>query len=196
DSDILFIVSTLIRKLCDEVREGSCSIKQLFVLTHNVYFHKEVTYSSKRGPVALNEETFWTVRKRNGESEIVCHDCNPIKSSYELLWTDIRERGAGNLSVQNSMRRILESYFKILGGINLDKLQDSFEGNEKLACRSLASWINDGSHSAHDDLYVAVEDSTVDLYFDVFRRIFANLNHLEHYNMMMGEVVPAPVAVT
>ncbi len=195
DSDILFIVSTLIRKLCDEVRGATGSIKQVFVLTHNVYFHKEVTYSSKRGPDALNEETFWTIRKRNGQSEVVSHRSNPIKSSYELLWADIRERGTGNLSVQNSMRRILESYFKILGGINLDKLQDCFEGNEKLACRSLASWINDGSHSAHDDLYVAVEDSTVDLYFDVFRRIFENTNHLEHYNMMMGNVPDDEVVV-
>ncbi len=186
DGDVLFIVSTLIRELCDDVRESRGSIKQVFVLTHNVYFHKEVTFNSKRGPDALNEESFWTVRKRKGESEVVRHDYNPIKSSYELLWQDVRERGVGNLTIQNSMRRILESYFKILGGINLDKLQDSFEGHEKLACRSLSSWINDGSHSAHDDLYVAVEDSTADLYFDVFRRIFDNLGHVEHYNMMMG----------
>ncbi|WP_419652185.1 AAA family ATPase, partial [Thiolapillus sp.] len=45
DSDILFIVSSLIKELFDEVRAGTGHIKQVFVLTHNVYFHKEVTFN-------------------------------------------------------------------------------------------------------------------------------------------------------
>lgn len=44
DSDILFIVGSLIKGLFDEVRAGSGHIKQVFVLTHNVYFHREVTF--------------------------------------------------------------------------------------------------------------------------------------------------------
>jgi wobble nucleotide-excising tRNase len=58
DSDILFIVSSLIKGLFDEVRMGTGHIKQIFVLTHNVYFHKEVTYNQNRKDVAMNEETF------------------------------------------------------------------------------------------------------------------------------------------
>ena len=185
DSDILFIVSTLIRKLCDDVRAGATTIKQVFLLTHNVYFHKEVTFQKSRGNGTLKDETFWTVRKSKDQSEVTKHPCNPIKSSYELLWLDVREGRTGNLSIQNSLRRILETYFKMLGGIDLDKIHDRFEGHDKLACRSLLSWVNDGSHSAHDDLYVAVDDSTVDRYLDVFRRIFEAEGHIEHYNMMM-----------
>lgn len=186
DSDILFVVSTLIRRLCEDVRTGAINIKQLFVLTHNVYFHKEVTFNKQRGDGKLKEETFWTVRKLGGESTISSHASNPIKSSYELLWQEVRERRQGNLSIQNSLRRILESYFKILGGIDLDKIHERFEGNEKLACRALMSWVNDGSHSAHDDLYVAVEDQTIDIYLEVFRKIFDGQGHIEHYNMMMA----------
>jgi wobble nucleotide-excising tRNase len=189
DSDILFIVSTLIRRLCEDVRAATTNVKQVFVLTHNVYFHKEVTFSKQRSK--LNDEMFWTVRKLSGESQIICHSSNPIKSCYELLWLEVRERKAGNLSIQNAMRRILENYFKILGGIDLDEIQDRFEGNEKLACRALLSWVNDGSHSAHDDLFIAVDDTTIDLYLDVFRRIFDGRGHIEHYNMMMS----GPVAV-
>lgn len=186
DSDILFIVSTLIRKLCDDVRSGSTTVKQVFLLTHNVYFHKEVTFQKARGGGTLKDETFWTVRKSKDESQIAKHSSNPIKSSYELLWLDVREGRAGNLSIQNSLRRILETYFKMLGGIDLDKIHDRFDGNDKLACRSLLSWVNDGSHSAHDDLYVAVDDTTVERYLDVFRRIFEAEGHAEHYNMMMA----------
>lgn len=187
DSDILFIVSTLIRKVCEEVRAGTTNLKQVFLMTHNVYFHKEVTFQKSRVRGTLNDETFWTVRKSRGESAIVNHLSNPIKSSYELLWMEVREAKPGDLSLQNSMRRILETYFKMLGGIDLDKIHDRFEGNEKLACRALLSWVNDGSHSAHDDLYVAVDETTVELYLKVFRRIFESEGHIGHYNMMMVE---------
>ncbi len=193
DSDILFIVSTLIRKLCDDIRSGSTTVKQVFLLTHNVYFHKEVTFQKARGGGTLKDETFWTVRKSKDESQITKHSSNPIKSSYELLWLDVREGRSGNLSIQNSLRRILETYFKMLGGIDLDKIHERFIGNEKLACRALLSWVNDGSHSAHDDLYVAVDDSTVTLYLEVFRRIFDGEGHIEHYKMMMTGTAPATI---
>lgn len=195
DSDILFIVSTLIRKLCEDVRSASTGVKQVFLLTHNVYFHKEVTFQKPRKGGKLKDETYWTVRKSKDKSEITKHATNPIKSSYELLWLDVREVRTGNLSIQNSLRRILETYFKMLGGIDLDKIHERFSGNETLACRALLSWVNDGSHSAHDDLYVAVDDSTVVLYLEVFKKIFDGQGHIEHYNMMMaGPTVPTGAA--
>lgn len=62
DSDVLFLVVGLIRGLFDGVRGGTGRIKQLFVLTHNVYFHKEVTYDPK-GQVFGSDVTYWIVRK-------------------------------------------------------------------------------------------------------------------------------------
>lgn len=85
DSDILFIVSSLIRELFGEVRNGAGHIKQIFVLTHNVYFHKEVTFNRNRSNNAMNEETFWVVRKPDLESKLEKCDSNPVKTSYELL---------------------------------------------------------------------------------------------------------------
>jgi wobble nucleotide-excising tRNase len=37
DSNILYVVSSLIKSLFQEVRDGTGQIKQLFILTHNVY---------------------------------------------------------------------------------------------------------------------------------------------------------------
>jgi wobble nucleotide-excising tRNase len=164
DSDILFIVGSLIKGLFDEVRARSGHIKQIFVLTHNVYFHKEITYSSKRKDVAMNEETFWIVRKPGLESMVEKHTTNPIKTSYELLWAEVRKSDRSNLAIQNTLRRILENYFKILGGVDFDQLCAMFEGREKVICKSLCSWVHDGSHYAHDDLYVTVDESMVDSY--------------------------------
>ena len=186
DSDILFIVGSLIKGLFDEVRAETGHIKQIFVLTHNVYFHKEVTYNSKRKDVAMNEETFWIVRKPALVSKVDKHPTNPIKTSYELLWAEVRKSDRSNLGIQNTLRRILENYFKILGGIEFDELCAMFDGKEKLICKSLCSWVHDGSHYAHDDLYVSLDDSTVDNYLKVFRGIFSKSGHSAHYKMMMG----------
>ena len=62
------------------------------------------------------------------------------------------------LTIQNTMRRILENYFKILGNIDTHIIIDKFEGQEKVQCQSLISWVNDGSHYSPDDLYVAISD--------------------------------------
>jgi wobble nucleotide-excising tRNase len=188
DSDILFIVSNLIKGVFDEVRNGSGTIKQVFVLTHNVYFHKEVSFHPKRSADGrLMDETFWTVRKSNQESKIRHHETNPIKTSYELLWIEVRNPDRDNLAIQNTMRRILENYFKILGNANPDDICAHFGGKEKLICRSLFSWVNDGSHFAHDSLYVSIDDSMVESYLSVFKRIFDKTGHIAHYTMMMGD---------
>lgn len=42
DSDVLFIVSTLIRTLFNDVQEEQGNIKQIFVLTHNTYCNRSV----------------------------------------------------------------------------------------------------------------------------------------------------------
>jgi wobble nucleotide-excising tRNase len=199
DSDILFIVGSLIKGLFNEVRAETGHIKQIFVLTHNVYFHKEVTFNPKRGNEAMSEETFWTVYKSGLFSKLKKHNSNPIKTSYELLWAEVRKPDHSNLTIQNTLRRILEYYFKILGGIDFDKICAKFDGKEKLICNSLFSWVHAGSHSAHDDLYISTDESTVETYLNVFRAIFEKSDHLAHYNMMMGdaylgsEPVPTPV---
>ena len=188
DSDILFIVSNLIKGLFDEVRSRSGTIKQIFVFTHNVYFHKEVSFNPRRSAdQRLKDETFWTVRKANQQSKLRSHNTNPIKTAYELLWIEVRNPDRDNLSIQNTLRRILENYFKILGNVDPDRICEKFDGKEKLICRSLFSWVNDGSHFAHDSLYVSIDNSMVENYLSVFKRIFKKTDHLAHYNMMMGE---------
>lgn len=187
DSDVLFIVSSLIKELFDEVRAGKGHIRQIFVLTHNVYFHKEVTYISPKEKASPKQMTFWIVRKSGLLSKIDKHPTNPIKTSYELLWAEVRKPARSNLAIQNTLRRILENYFKILGGIDLDDLCAKFEGKEKIICKSLCSWVNDGSHYAHDDLYVSIDNTMVDSYLKVFRAIFDKSEHRAHYKMMMGD---------
>lgn len=188
DSDVLFIVSTLIRDIIAEVRDNDSTIKQVFILTHNIYFFKEVTFNRKReNNKLLTEESFWVVKKRNTVSYIEKQTHNPIKTSYELLWSEVNSASPNPSTIQNTIRRILENYFKILGGQDVNELYKKFNGSEKVICKSLCSWINDGSHSVFgDEDYNSIDDENIQKYLDVFRKIFDKSHHISHYNMMMG----------
>ena len=190
DSNILFVVSTLIKGLLKKVRAGTGNIKQVILLTHNVYFHKEVSFIDGRTS-ELENTKYWILRKNNSKTSIQYYETNnPIKTSYDLLWQELNnESNTSSITVQNIMRRIIEHYFKLLGKYGDDVLISKFEtGEEQEICRSLISWINEGSHTIPDDLYIEQHDNTKEKYLLIFKRIFEEMNQIEHYNMMMRNV--------
>jgi len=189
DSDILYIVSSLIKNVMEEARDPNTQIKQVFVLTHNVYFHKEISFNrSRSADSTLNEESFWLVKKQQHGSIVERCETNPIKSAYELLWEDVKSENISSISLQNTLRRILENYFTMWGGMGKDEICALFDGREKLICQSLFSWVNDGSHSIHDDLYINHGEQTNEVYLCVFRNVFDKAGQIGHYNMMTGAV--------
>ena len=84
------------------------------------------------------------------------------------------------------MRRIIEHYFKTLGGYCDEEILSKFENpQEREICRSLMCWVNDGSHCLSDDMYVELGNDLIQKYKDVFRKIFEKLHHESHYDMMI-----------
>tara|TARA_B110000196_G_scaffold5178_1_gene4603 strand:- start:11305 stop:13515 length:2211 start_codon:yes stop_codon:yes gene_type:complete len=189
DSNILYVVSTIVKDLIRLSKDGSSNIKQLFLLTHNVYFHKEASFIGSRSNGDA-QTGFWILRKNQNRTSLTAYGMNnPIESSYELLWREIKDwqRNSG-ITLQNSMRRIVEHYFKILGKLEDPTLVDRFETfEEQQVCRSLISWINDGSHTIPDDLYVQTPDDSAERYLAVFKKVFEYTNNIGHYEMMMGD---------
>ncbi|MFP6032846.1 ATP-binding protein [Helicobacter pylori] len=188
DSNILFIVSVLVKDLMKETMEEK-NIKQVIILTHNTYFYKEITLKCdlKR---YQGKYSFWIIKKDNNVSKIKDYKENPIKNSYELLWQEVKqakENNASWVSLQNVMRRIIEYYFRILGGFkHNDSLSECFENiEEKRVCNSFISWFNDGSHGISDDLFVQSQDTSIETYLKVFEKIFEITGHEAHYKMMM-----------
>lgn len=188
DSNVLFVVSTLIKEIIKSIKSDTGNIKQIILLTHNVYFHKEVSFIDGRTKVC-NKTNFWILRKNDRVTNIQSFlMVNPIQSSYELLWQELKSKNVkSSITVQNIMRRIIENYFKLLGKYGDDDLIQKFGTKEEQEiCKSLISWINDGSHSINDDLFVELQDRTIENYKNVFKEIFILTNHEGHYNMMMG----------
>ncbi len=189
DSNILFIVSVLVKDLMKEAMEEKTNIKQVIILTHNTYFYKEITLECdlKR---YQGKYSFWIINKDNNVSKIKDYKENPIKNSYGLLWQEVKqakENNASWVSLQNVMRRIIEYYFRILGGFkHNDSLSECFENiEEQRVCNSFISWFNDGSHGISDDLFVQSQDTSIETYLKVFEKIFKETGHEAHYKMMM-----------
>lgn len=188
DSDVLFIVSTLIKRLLKDIRDNNSNIKQVFILTHNVYFFKEVSYISSRKTYNKRKDTiYYIIRKKDNISGIVAYEENPIKSFYQLLWEEINRNDVDNVCIQNAMRRIIEFYFKLLANLDEETLINNFENEEdKKICRSLVSWVNVGSHEIFDDINYSPNFEEIGRYKKVFRKIFEHTKQIEHFNMMMG----------
>jgi len=186
DSNVLFIVSNLTKEIIKDCHNKKNRVKQIFILTHNIYFHKEVTFKGARQG-KWKEESFWIIRNLNNHSDIIKHNENPIQTTYELLWREIKNPDQINkVTIFNTLRRILEYYFNIIGGLDYEKSIDEFGGEEKIIFRSLFSWINDGSHFINDDIVVYTGHETIENQLSVFKEIFKRLGHESHYNMMMG----------
>lgn len=190
DSNVLHVVSTIVKDLIKTItgKENKGKIKQLILLTHNVYFHKEASFQGARSN-GDKDMHFWILKKSKNTTIIPYNQKNPIKSDYELLWEVIkeRERNFDVILLPNAMRRILEYYFKFLGNVSDDYLISQFDTVEdKQICRSLISWMHDGSHTIMDPLYGGMFDSSFEQYMKVFENIFEHTNNSGHHQMMMG----------
>ena len=187
DSTILYIVGAMVKELSLKIRRGEGDVNQLFVLTHNVFFHKEASFIDGRTQ-EIGNVNYWIVRKDNGVSTIMPYGMkNPISTAYELLWQELRDNeNLTRITIQNTMRRIIENYFGMLGKEKDDSLVNCFtEPEDKMIARSLIAWINDGSHSIPDDLYIDSYTDAVPKYKEVFKKMFYKSGHKAHYNMMM-----------
>lgn len=69
------------------------------------------------------------------------------------------------------MRRIIENYFKLLGKYSDNSIIDQFPDYESQEiCRSLISWVNEGSHGMSDDLYIEWPDTVIEKYKEVLSK--------------------------
>ncbi|MXO05366.1 AAA family ATPase [Flavobacterium sp. HBTb2-11-1] len=201
DSQVLFIVTTLVHQLIakkgnspDHLMLKNPNIQQVFILSHNIYFFKEVSLYYR--PIC-HDKTFFHITKIKNISGVSCTGSkNEILDDYTLLWNSlkslrIKNDSELNISVCNIMRRILESYvnFTGLGKDSWDFFSTIPVTDPKYYIFSaLMSEINDGSHkiSALDNIfYQRVLNEVPQNLFTAFEMIFREIAE-PHYNAMMN----------
>lgn len=185
DADVLFVASSLVRRLANEAREGSGRTEQLIVLTHNITFHREVTYAHKKGDAS--KTSYYVIRKNGGHSSIEQCDEDPISSTYELLWKDFCRTDCSPLTAQNVARRITETFFKLVGGDEPFGIVSGMASPDREIARSYMAWANAGSHSPFDDETYFNTGENIEVYRRVLRTIFDNAGYANHYDEMVAK---------
>lgn len=181
DGNALFMISHLVRTLLEEIRQGKSPIRQIILLTHHVSFFKEVSSQNGKGSEGFNDQTFWILRKQDGFSEITQYDENPVSTAYELLWREVREN-TDSMTLNITLRRIIEHYLEAFGKISPDELLLQLEGDDQRIAHSLLVWPAAVEEEQPGNSYVPIDRER---YLKVFRDIFEKTEHLEHYEKMM-----------
>ncbi|MCC8183085.1 MAG: AAA family ATPase [Clostridiales bacterium] len=221
DATSLYLVSGIVRRMIDccrdsadgsEQRASGSLIRQIFILTHNVSFHREITYRQMQH---YSTTSFYLIRKRGNRSAVkLCvrqragapgewENYNPVQSSYEALWEELRDVQTVN-AAKNVMRRILSYYFLQICGYDSEALRKRLLETEENRQRflvpsgddrtdtanyemalSLLSGI-DGAGSMKDEPDYVEDTDDIDAYRRIFRLIFEALGQTQHYDMMMG----------
>ncbi|GAA2911879.1 AAA family ATPase [Enterococcus pseudoavium] len=223
DSGALFIVSALTREMIEICRNNAASnptsendyIKQIFVLTHNSYFHNDVTANMVK---YWDYVAFFKIVKANNHSEVIpCiedvlafdgttllrKNIDPVQNGYHALWTELKEVNSP-IAVTHIIHQILNHYFIQICSYNGGTVRD------KILSENISEFIEtdeNGNESYKPDYYivqgllsylVATQKDIIDgsQFIDnagdpnacklAFKKIFDIMGQDQHYAMMMG----------
>ena len=222
DSGSMFIVSSLIREMIENCYttykvEGkdklSYHIQQIFLMTHNAYFHKEITYNQTDAE-RFEAVTFFHVKKpKNDTSVLPCvkkdpnsetpaypFNYNPVKNSYAALWDEYGEVTSAPAAI-NVIRRILEYYFVQLCGYDrydfsdkiLKEHKSDFIDNEGTPAEddirftiasSMLQYLSSSSFSPNDDMYYMEDSWELVQCQEIFELIFEVMDQKQHFIAM------------
>ena len=207
DSQVLYFVNSLIQKLVRYKYDKNVqslnnknfknefsnqNIAQVFVLTHNIYFFKEVTFDKRN---YCKHSSFYVVKKQSSNTQIEYYENNPIKDDYTLLWNEIKkykdDNKASSIFISNTMRRIIESYQNfVCANDDVWSVLSEFdtESDDYIAVYSLLTEINDSSHCIvpnANQYYQRLSALNPSVLYTAFRKVFSKIGE-SHYEFMMN----------
>lgn len=222
DSDVLFIVGALVRNLIEICRNNADYegreldgdfIKQIFILTHNTYFHREVAYNYVH---RWHCASFFMIHKEELTSNVeLCTEPNPkapseevnrnpVQNSYAALWREYREVRTP-IAILNVIRRILEYYFLQMCGFEGEDLQHEIlekpenrvrfigtrpDGSKDYVrfnqAKAMLAYIATNKVGITDGIHYVDDCTNVNQCRETFEVIFDVMEQTQHFRKMMG----------
>ena len=209
DSGVLFIVGTFVNKLIEDCYcDGKdLNIKQIFVLTHNPYFHKEVSHKYETSDDELvRKSAFFFVRKSDENISTVeiieCESTNnesgtenvsPVKTSYDAMWSEYRNAKLPSTLII-AAQRIVDYHLLQHCSYKINDLRDIVKnyidkmgGNDKTQriATEMLRFIYDEMRDVGDGLNYAPDHDKTE-YREVFWIIFDAVGQKSHFEKMSG----------
>ena len=159
--------------------------KQVFILTHNLFFFHEMLKHLKKS----DEFSLFRITKA-AASIITPMKATDVQNDYQSFWQAIKDAQVGRTSatvIPNMMRNILEYYFTFVH--RQDVLQEALVAlaDEDADFKALYRYVNRESHADAVNLtdFGEIEPAH---YVERFRQVFVRTGFEEHYDKMMGAV--------
>ena len=159
--------------------------KQVFILTHNLFFFHEMLKHLKKS----DEFSLFRITKAT-HSIITPMKATDVQNDYQSFWQAIKDAQVGRTSatvIPNMMRNILEYYFTFVH--RQDVLQEALVAlaDEDADFKALYRYVNRESHADAVNLtdFGEIEPAH---YVERFRQVFVRTGFEEHYDKMMGAV--------
>lgn len=173
----IFNISRLIKNVFFDTR----SFKQIFILTHSLYFFYELVYMDKE---KRNEyqKLFRIVKNLEG-SYFENLGYSDIQNDYQAYWNVIKDRKQHPALIANSMRNIIEYFF---GFVEKQELNNVFQKNELKQNRFEAfnRYINRESHSISQNIF-DIKEFNYDDFYEAFKLVFTLSHYEKHYLKMI-----------
>jgi len=163
--------------------------KRVLILTHSLFFYHELIKLSPSNKVKFDSNYSLYRISKNKYSKIIPIQGGDIKNDYQSLWQIMKDVLASNTDpvvLPNVMRNILEYYFGFvhkkekLGSV----LNDLAEQEPNQGYKSFYRYINRESHSDPTNIGYMM-DVQPDIYLERFKKVFEQMDDLNHYARMM-----------
>lgn len=185
-NNYIFDVAHFIRK---NFIENSSNLKQLFVLTHNLYFFHELDKIIRDDKQQKHTKKFRIKRNNTNHSEINELKDDEILNDYQEFWNIYKNKDKYPKTIlPNVMRNIIEYFFSYIGNGSYQKIIAQLENEQNQKYTPFIRFVNRKSHSDLKNMDMAYDTNSIDIdnFIETFEKIFDNNDiYKEHYNKMM-----------
>ncbi len=192
----VYDIATMIHRELAKPEDRPQLVKQVIVLTHNLFFfHELIRQHIKNLANAHNRCGLLRVLK-NAYSEVETLDPAKLLNDYDVWWHILKDAKVGKVPTQvvpNAMRNILEQFFTFTTGSSdfpeaVQKLADADTSSKYAA---LDRFVDRGSHrDAINGPPIDWTEYDVDYLLGKFRAMFKAISQEQHYLMKIGEERP------
>jgi wobble nucleotide-excising tRNase len=193
--NFIYDVATIIQHQLIKPPDGVAKVKQVIVLTHNLFFFHEIVYQLAGRQLGKAAAKCQLLRVHKTEyTTVVPLDPTAYMNDYDALWQVLRDAKDTQAMVQvvpNTMRCILEQFFTFTAGTaDFDKaLENMSVQDPSHKFKALHRYLDRGSHK--DGINVPPMDwSQYDLtyYLAKLRALFKVVGQEQHYLRKMAEL--------
>lgn len=189
--NFVFDIASIIQEELIKPPEGVPRLRQVIVLTHNLFFLHEMLRQTVGPELATQDKRCQLLRVvKSDHTKVVPMKASEMMNDYQALWQvlrDARDSNAPAIMVPNAMRCILEHFFWFT------HQEGKFKGALKKVAATdasftpLARFLDRGSHK--DGINITVIDFNhfdLSYYFEKFKAVFDAAGFPEHYAANMG----------